>query len=68
MFDQLRQALCEITGFKAVCLQPNAGSQGEYAGLMVVREYFRSKVCLLSHLSLISFTFTFTFTLCSFVD
>lgn len=44
MFDQLRQALCEITGFKAVSLQPNAGSQGEYAGLMVVRKYFASKV------------------------
>lgn len=43
MFDQLRQALCEITGFKAVSLQPNAGSQGEYAGLMVVREYFKAK-------------------------
>lgn len=43
MFDQLRQALCEITGFKAVSLQPNAGSQGEYAGLMVVRQYFKAK-------------------------
>lgn len=43
MFDQLRQALCEITGFKAVSLQPNAGSQGEYAGLMVVRQFFASK-------------------------
>jgi len=40
MFKQLQEALCEITGFHAVSLQPNAGSQGEYAGLMVIRQYF----------------------------
>ena len=39
MFQQLEQWLEEITGFSAVSLQPNAGSQGEYAGLLVIREY-----------------------------
>jgi glycine dehydrogenase len=39
IFRELEQALCEITGFSAVSLQPNAGSQGEFAGLMVIRAY-----------------------------
>src|SRR5205823_1463245 len=39
MFDDLEAALAEITGFAAVSLQPNAGSQGEYAGLLVIRQY-----------------------------
>jgi glycine dehydrogenase len=39
IFKELEQALCEITGFSAVSLQPNAGSQGEFAGLMVIRAY-----------------------------
>ncbi len=39
LFRQLESWLCEITGFAAVSLQPNAGSQGEYAGLMVIRAY-----------------------------
>ncbi len=39
IFKELEQALCEITGFAAVSLQPNAGSQGEFAGLMVIRAY-----------------------------
>ncbi len=39
---QLESWLAEITGFAAVSLQPNAGSQGEYAGLMVIRAYHRS--------------------------
>ena len=39
MFRQLEAWLAEITGFSAVSLQPNAGSQGEYAGLMVIRAY-----------------------------
>jgi glycine dehydrogenase len=39
LFDQLERWLAEITGFAAVSLQPNAGSQGEYAGLLVIREY-----------------------------
>src|SRR5690606_27301770 len=46
-------ALAEITGFAAVSLQPNAGSQGEYAGLLAIRAYHRSRgeaqrrVCLI---------------------
>jgi glycine dehydrogenase len=39
LFDQLEDWLAEITGFAAVSLQPNAGSQGEFAGLMVIRAY-----------------------------
>ena len=39
MIDVLEQALCEITGFTGVSLQPNSGAQGEYAGLMVIRAY-----------------------------
>jgi glycine dehydrogenase len=39
LFKQLEAWLAEITGFAAVSLQPNAGSQGEYAGLLVIREY-----------------------------
>ena len=43
IFDDLESALCEITGFDAMSLQPNAGAQGEYAGLMVIREYLKDK-------------------------
>ena len=43
MFERLEQALAEITGFHAVSLQPNAGSQGEYAGLLVIRAYHLSR-------------------------
>ena len=39
MFVQLEQWLAEITGFAGISLQPNAGSQGEYAGLLVIRQY-----------------------------
>ena len=39
IFKELEKALAEITGFHAVSLQPNAGSQGEYAGLMAIRAY-----------------------------
>ncbi len=39
MFVQLEQWLGEITGFAGISLQPNAGSQGEYAGLLVIRQY-----------------------------
>ena len=42
MFKRLERALAEITGFAAVSLQPNAGSQGEYAGLLVIRAYHQS--------------------------
>ncbi len=41
MYADLEQWLAEITGFTAVSLQPNAGSQGEYAGLLVIRAYHR---------------------------
>src|SRR5439155_9376939 len=53
MFEQLERWLAEITGFSAVSLQPNAGSQGEYAGLLVIRAYHESRgdghrtVCLI---------------------
>jgi glycine dehydrogenase len=43
MCDQLAAWLAEITGFAAVALQPNAGSQGEYAGLLAIREYHASR-------------------------
>ncbi len=39
LFQQLEDWLAEITGFAGISLQPNAGSQGEYAGLLVIREY-----------------------------
>jgi glycine dehydrogenase len=39
LFDELNRWLSEITGFAAMSLQPNAGAQGEYAGLMVIRAY-----------------------------
>ncbi len=43
LFDRLAHALAEITGFAAVSFQPNAGSQGEYAGLLVIRALHRSR-------------------------
>jgi len=43
MCDQLGNWCAEITGFTAVSLQPNAGSQGEYAGLLAIREYHASR-------------------------
>jgi len=52
MFD-LQEWLCDITGFAEVSLQPNAGSQGEYAGLLAIQEYHKSRgddkrnVCLI---------------------
>jgi glycine cleavage system P protein (glycine dehydrogenase) len=39
IFGELESMLCEITGFAAVSLQPNSGAQGEFAGLMVIRQY-----------------------------
>ena len=53
LFAQLEQMLAEITGFAGVSLQPNAGSQGEYAGLLVIRRYHQARgesqrqVCLI---------------------
>jgi glycine dehydrogenase len=39
MFTELQDMLCDLTGFDAFSLQPNAGSQGEYTGLLVIRKY-----------------------------
>ncbi len=53
LFESLCAWLCDITGFVAVSLQPNAGSQGEFTGLLVIRAYHRSRgeghrdVCLI---------------------
>ena len=53
IIDDLENWLCDITGFDAISLQPNAGSQGEYAGLLAIQEYHRSNgddkrnVCLI---------------------
>ena len=53
LFEQLETWLADITGFAGISLQPNAGSQGEYAGLLVVRAYHESRgeahrnVCLI---------------------
>ncbi|WP_043946657.1 aminomethyl-transferring glycine dehydrogenase, partial [Ralstonia solanacearum] len=53
MIDQLEQMLCAATGYAAVSLQPNAGSQGEYAGLLIIHAYHASRgeghrdVCLI---------------------
>jgi len=53
IFFDLETWLAELTGFAATSLQPNSGAQGEYAGLLVVREYHRSRgdhhrdVCLI---------------------
>lgn len=43
LFEKLESALCEITGFSGISLQPNSGAQGEYAGLMVIRAYHQSR-------------------------
>ncbi|XP_057775837.1 glycine dehydrogenase (decarboxylating), mitochondrial [Salvia miltiorrhiza] len=43
MFNNLGDLLCTITGFDSFSLQPNAGAAGEYAGLMVIRAYHRSR-------------------------
>jgi glycine dehydrogenase len=43
LIDQLEAMLCEVTGYDAVSLQPNAGSQGEYAGLLAIMRYHESR-------------------------
>lgn len=43
MFKDLAGQLCSITGFDAMSLQPNSGASGEYAGLMAIRAYHRSR-------------------------
>ena len=53
LIRQLENWLCEVTGYDAVSLQPNAGSQGEFAGLLAIRAYHRANgdefrnVCLI---------------------
>jgi len=53
LVTDLERMLCAITGYAAVSFQPNAGSQGEYAGLLIIRAYHRSRgegqrtVCLI---------------------
>jgi glycine dehydrogenase len=53
LIAELEAALCEVTGYDAVSLQPNAGSQGELAGLLAIRAYHHSRgehrrdVCLI---------------------
>ena len=53
MLAELERMLIECTGYDAISLQPNAGSQGEYAGLLVIRRYHESRgdtqrdVCLI---------------------
>ncbi|WP_346623592.1 aminomethyl-transferring glycine dehydrogenase [Blastococcus montanus] len=53
LIDELCSALAEVTGYAAVSVQPNAGSQGEFAGLLAIRGYHRSRgdegrdVCLI---------------------
>ena len=42
LIDQLKEWLAEITGYDSICLQPNSGAQGEYAGLLAIRRYHES--------------------------
>ncbi|HLS98831.1 MAG TPA: aminomethyl-transferring glycine dehydrogenase [Porticoccaceae bacterium] len=43
LFDELQQMLAACTGYDAISLQPNAGSQGEYAGLVAIKKYHGSR-------------------------
>jgi glycine dehydrogenase len=43
MIDELQDWLCAITGFDAICMQPNSGAQGEYAGLLAIHKYHESR-------------------------
>ncbi|MDW8480930.1 MAG: aminomethyl-transferring glycine dehydrogenase [Meiothermus sp.] len=53
LMERLGRWLCEITGYDAISFQPNSGAQGEYAGLLAIRAYHRSRgegqrrVCLI---------------------
>ena len=42
LIDELEDQLKAITGFDAICMQPNSGAQGEYAGLLAIRKYHQS--------------------------
>ncbi len=43
LFEELEDMLCDLTGFEAFSFQPNAGSQGEYTGLLVIRKYHETR-------------------------
>lgn len=43
MIGQLSQWLVQLTGYDALCMQPNSGAQGEYAGLLAIRHYHESR-------------------------
>ncbi len=43
MIDDLSEKLCEMTGYDAMSMQPNSGAQGEYAGLLTISAYHRSR-------------------------
>ncbi|WP_114194602.1 aminomethyl-transferring glycine dehydrogenase [Edaphovirga cremea] len=43
MIGQLSQWLAQLTGYDAICMQPNSGAQGEYAGLLAIRHYHESR-------------------------
>ena len=53
LFERFGEALCEISGYDAVSIQPNSGAQGEYAGLLAIRAYHKANgeeqrnVCLI---------------------
>ena len=53
IIEDLWNKICKITGYDAFSLQPNSGAQGEYAGLLTIRAYHRSrgeehrKICLI---------------------
>jgi len=53
IIEEMNRMFCEITGFAAISFQPNSGAAGEYAGLMVIRQYLISrgeghrKICLI---------------------
>jgi glycine dehydrogenase len=55
LFNQLEEWLAHITGFAAVSFQPNAGSQGEFTGLLVIRKYHSDRgqsqrnICFIPH-------------------
>ena len=53
MIGQLSQWLVQLTGYDAVCMQPNSGAQGEYAGLLAIRRYHESRNESSRHICLI---------------
>ncbi|ARY99967.1 glycine dehydrogenase (aminomethyl-transferring) [Yersinia ruckeri] len=53
MIGQLSQWLVQLTGYDAVCMQPNSGAQGEYAGLLAIRRYHESRNETERHICLI---------------